>query len=122
MQQELRLDMEALEELKAVMEGEFHVLLSTFVQDAADRLHDIEMAKDNWQRLRRAAHSFKGSSSNVGALALCARCRDLEAHCQRAEASDEPIDDGTTSDRLIRAIRIELDATAAAIRDEFGID
>lgn len=120
MQHSSRLDMEALEELKVVMDGEFDFLLSTFVQDAVDRMHDIEMARHDWQHLRRAAHSFKGSSSNVGALALWARCRDLEAHCQHAEAEGDPTDDGTT-DRLIQAIHFELEATAAAFKDEFDI-
>lgn len=124
MQQESRLDRKALAELKTVMEGEFHYLLSTFLLDAEDRMRDIEDARDDWQRLRRAAHSFKGSSSNVGALALCNRCGDLEAYCQQVEedGEDDEAADGGMAEPLIRAIRTEVDATAAAFRDEFGIE
>lgn len=73
-------DIEALETLKEVMEDEFQLLIDTFVQDSTDRLGALREALANGDAdgLRRAAHSFKGSSSNIGAIPLSEICFVIE--------------------------------------------
>jgi two-component system, sensor histidine kinase and response regulator len=38
-------------------------------------------------RLRRAAHTLKSSSANLGALHLSSQCQQLETLCQRGDAA-----------------------------------
>jgi len=73
-------DIEALEMLKEVMEDEFQLLIDTFVQDSTDRLVTLReaLASGDADEVRRAAHSFKGSSSNIGAGPLSEICFALE--------------------------------------------
>jgi histidine phosphotransfer protein HptB len=74
------LDYDALNSLKDVMEGEFGFLIDTFIQDSADRLDKLYtlIGSDDVDAIRRAAHSFKGSCSNLGALHLANLCAALE--------------------------------------------
>lgn len=74
------LDYDTLKTLKQVMEGDFGLLIETFKQDSNERLkklHDVIQGSDA-DLIRRAAHSFKGSSSNIGAPQLSALCAALE--------------------------------------------
>lgn len=74
------LDYDTLSTLKQVMEDDFSLLIETFRQDSIERLktlHEVVQGNDADQ-IRRAAHSFKGSSSNIGALQLSALCAGLE--------------------------------------------
>ena len=74
------LDYDTLNTLKQVMEDDFALLIDTFVQDSTDRirtLHDVIQGTEA-DLIRRAAHSFKGSSSNIGAPRLSALCSALE--------------------------------------------
>lgn len=75
------LDFSVLSALREVMEEEYPTLLDTFLADSEERLHLLRNANDAAQ-LIGAAHSFKGSSSNMGALRLAALCHELE---QRAK-------------------------------------
>lgn len=74
------LDYDTLNTLKQVMEDDFALLIDTFVQDSTDRINTLrDVIKGNDATLiRRAAHSFKGSSSNVGAQRLSALCSNVE--------------------------------------------
>ncbi|WP_062067036.1 Hpt domain-containing protein [Cellvibrio sp. OA-2007] len=74
------LDYETLNTLKQVMEDDFALLIDTFVQDSTDRIATLRkvIQGSDADLIRRAAHSFKGSSSNVGALQLSALCAALE--------------------------------------------
>lgn len=74
------LDYDTLNTLKQVMEDDFNLLLDTFRQDSIERLKKLrEVIQGNDADLiRRAAHSFKGSSSNIGAQQLSALCATLE--------------------------------------------
>jgi histidine phosphotransfer protein HptB len=74
------LDYDTLGTLKQVMEDDFGLLLETFKQDSTDRLQKLRevIQSDDADQIRRAAHSFKGSSSNVGAQQLSALCAALE--------------------------------------------
>ena len=74
------LDYDALNSLKDIMEGEFGFLIDTFIQDSTNRLDKLYelINTDNIDAIRRAAHSFKGSCSNLGALHLANLCATLE--------------------------------------------
>ena len=73
--------LEALQELKDIMEDEFSLLVETFISDSIIRIENISTALENAdaENLRTAAHSFKGSSSNIYAIALTDMCKELEA-------------------------------------------
>lgn len=74
------LDSAVLATLRVVMEDEYPVLLETFLADSEDRVRMLHQAcaVGDADSLRRAAHSFKGSCSNMGAPMLTALCRELE--------------------------------------------
>jgi len=81
------LDYDALNTLKDVMEDDFNLLIETFIQDSTERLLKLQaiIHSENADLIRRAAHSFKGSSSNIGAMPLSGLCAALE---QKALAGD----------------------------------
>ena len=62
------------------MEDEYPILLDTFVADSEERLRLLHQARaeGDAQGLRLAAHSFKGSCSNMGAVLLAGLCKELE--------------------------------------------
>jgi HPt (histidine-containing phosphotransfer) domain-containing protein len=76
----IHLDETVLEELRDILEGEFPVLLQTYIADSIARLNDIEqaMAAADATALRKAAHSLKGSSGNLGLLAMAHYCSEIE--------------------------------------------
>jgi HPt (histidine-containing phosphotransfer) domain-containing protein len=75
------LDRDLLNALQEVMEEGYPELLDTFIADSEERLRVLRNADDAAQ-LMSAAHSFKGSSSNMGAVRLAELCHELE---QRAK-------------------------------------
>jgi HPt (histidine-containing phosphotransfer) domain-containing protein len=75
------LDRDVLSALQEVMEDEYPTLLDTFISDSEERLRVLRQA-ENAAQLMNAAHSFKGSSSNMGAIRLAELCHELE---QRAK-------------------------------------
>lgn len=81
------LDEQALQELKGIMGSDFPLLVQTFLTDSRQRIAAVSAAldTDDSDALRRAAHSFKGSSSNLGALELAAICQQLEDHGRDGE-------------------------------------
>ena len=69
------------------MEAEYPNLLTAFLDDSEQRLRQLQAS---WQggeaeSLRRAAHSFKGSCSNMGAALLAEHCQALEDTAQRGQ-------------------------------------
>ena len=80
----IHLNLEQLSELKEVLEDEFSVLITTYLQDAELRQQMIAAAitvKD-YDAVRLAAHSLKGASANLGALMLAEICEHLEHDCR----------------------------------------
>ena len=75
------LDRAVLSALQEVMEGDYPMLLDTFIADSEKRLCVLREAEDAAQ-LMSTAHSFKGSSSNMGAVRLAELSNELE---QRAK-------------------------------------
>lgn len=74
------LDEEALTELQEVMEDEFDILIETYLRDSCDRISYLRTAigSSDPDTFTKAAHSFKGSSVNIGAPRLGALCLKAE--------------------------------------------
>jgi histidine phosphotransfer protein HptB len=79
------LDSSVLAMLQEVMETEYPALLDTFLIDSEERLRLLHAAcrAGQAEELRQAAHSFKGSCSNMGAVQLAELCRELEETARR---------------------------------------
>lgn len=77
---ESALDPEVIRELQSVMGADFQTLAESFVHDSRQRLQALEDAieRDAAEEVRQTAHSFKGSSGNLGALGLSHLCLELE--------------------------------------------
>ncbi|MBH1971877.1 Hpt domain-containing protein [Moraxellaceae bacterium AER2_44_116] len=80
----IHLNLEQLAELKEVLEDEFSVLITTYLQDAELRQQMITAAiqSKDYNEVRLAAHSLKGASANLGALMLAEVCEHLEHDCR----------------------------------------
>ncbi|WP_434604973.1 Hpt domain-containing protein [Pseudomonas sp. R1-7] len=100
---EIHLDLDVLSTLKEVMEDGYPELLDTFLKDSEARLRVLHEETDA-EMLSATAHSFKGSSSNMGAIRLAELCGELE---QRAR---EP------SLRGIESLVNEIDSEFAHVR------
>ncbi|EKT4521095.1 Hpt domain-containing protein [Pseudomonas putida] len=74
---DMHIDQKILADLQEVMEDGYLQLLETFLEDSERRLNQLHGAKST-EELGQAAHSFKGSSSNMGAVGLAELCRQLE--------------------------------------------
>ena len=103
-------DLAALQELKSVMEGEFGLLIDTFLNDSAQRIQALTgaIAAGNAEMVRATAHSFKGSASNLGASNLTELCRELEDMGRAGVLSSAP--------SLFTSIKIEYDAVQNILR------
>ncbi|MCH8551279.1 MAG: Hpt domain-containing protein [Natronospirillum sp.] len=113
------LDLETLAELRLVMEDEFDTLMTTFLEDSQRRIEAIREAQTDLDDLRRAAHAFKGSSSNVGARGLANCCQALESLCR--EANDQRHVPGSEEvEALILAIERELELTRAQLEEQLA--
>ena len=77
MDDDTHVDRSVLSALREVMEEGYPDLLDIFLADSEERLKVLRAA-DSAARLAETAHSFKGSSSNMGALRLTELCRQLE--------------------------------------------
>lgn len=84
------LDPAILSTLQDVMGDEYPVLLDTFLADSEERVRLIRQAigEGDAQALRQAAHSFKGSCSNMGAPLLATLCRGLEEAGRREQLAE----------------------------------
>ncbi|MCH8544481.1 MAG: TIGR04282 family arsenosugar biosynthesis glycosyltransferase [Alcanivorax sp.] len=107
------LDHALVAELRDIMGAEFPMLVQAYLRDAGARLEELralvaggaDAARD--EALRRAAHTLKGSSSNLGAVRVAALCAALEA----VMAGPDPAHSGGDANRLIAELE---DATAEA--------
>jgi HPt (histidine-containing phosphotransfer) domain-containing protein len=91
-------DPETLEQLLDLVDGDDTSFLSdlfqSYVQTATESLSTLR-GPANDDLMRRAAHTLKGSSLNVGAVAVASVCRQLEADLRQNRVADLP-------DRLAR--------------------
>ena len=90
---DIHLDSAVLAALQDVMEDEYPVLLDTFVLDSEERLLVLRQASQSAdaQSLRLAAHSFKGSCSNMGAFKLSELCKALEELARREQLAEADV-------------------------------
>lgn len=74
------LDLDALAELKDIMDEEFVMLLETYLVDADIKLAELAkaVARQDAPAITSLAHSLKGASSNVSAVQLAGLCKILE--------------------------------------------
>lgn len=84
------IDAEILQELKDVMGADFPVLVESFINDGEQRVAAIAHAieQQNSGDVRAQAHSFKGSSSNLGASELSGYCMSLEQAAASGNLAD----------------------------------
>lgn len=85
------IDANAVENLRALrMEGEpdpLAELVELFVADTPGRLAEMKSAaqRSDAESLEAAAHSLKGSASNLGAARIAARCARIMQHARNGE-------------------------------------
>jgi len=74
------LDEGLLEELRDILDEEFPALVTTYIQDSAVRMLDMQAAfgRGDADALRKATHSLKGASANLGLVYLAGLCCELE--------------------------------------------
>ena len=74
------LDPEIFAELEEIMEGDFSVLLETYLSDSKSKLDSLGEAfqQEDVKKVRDIAHGFKGSSLNIGAHLLAQLCEEVE--------------------------------------------
>lgn len=78
----------SLDELLALLGDEFRDISRLFVDQLGDEvaeLHAAQAARD-WPLLHRRAHALKGSSGNMGALALSESAARLERAARDGDA------------------------------------
>jgi HPt (histidine-containing phosphotransfer) domain-containing protein len=95
----IHLDDSVLSTLRDVMEDEYPTLLEVFLKDSDELIHALhqwvspsDAGADppqfdplDLKALGMTAHSFKGSSSNMGAVQLTDLCRQLEELARSAD-------------------------------------
>lgn len=106
-------DFSVLSTLRDVMEAEYPALLQVFISDSINRVNDMTLllrdpsftasSNASLQRLGLMAHSFKGSTGNMGATHLSELCLQLEEQGRGMVTAD---------DARIRSL-------VSQIRDEF---
>ncbi|AMB80346.1 MULTISPECIES: Hpt domain-containing protein [Pseudomonas] len=79
---DIHMDPKVVSALRDVMEGGFEDLLDTFLSDSEERLDQLRSTHEAHD-LSLVAHSFKGSSSNMGAIRLAHLCGLLEERAQK---------------------------------------
>lgn len=69
-----------VDELKIIMEEDLALLYETYISDSQAKLAELQSAFDDndFDLIRRIAHSLKGSSRNVGADVVAEICERLE--------------------------------------------
>ena len=87
------IDPDAIKNLRELGSGDDAFLLEIigiFLEDTPQRISELDtfLAKQDIEGFGRAAHSIKGSSANLGALALRAAAEKLERHARSTGLSD----------------------------------
>jgi HPt (histidine-containing phosphotransfer) domain-containing protein len=93
MAEPLTLDPEAIANLRDLGGADFlREIVGIFLSDTPTRLLELDQSLQtgDLQRFARAAHSIKGSSSNLGATALMQAADRLETKARQSLAGVEP--------------------------------
>ena len=106
------IDSAVLQGLQDVMAEDYPALLDAYLCDSEERLHSLRQAlrDGDAEALSKAAHSFKGSCSNMGVVTLAALCLELE-RAGRAAALDR-------AGGLLRQVEQELSVVRVLVRAE----
>lgn len=120
---EEHVDLTVLNTLRDVMETEYPALLHIFIRDSQARVTDLNgliQAADfspalqtHLDRLGLLAHSFKGSSSNMGAAHLAQLCGELE---------DLVRGQGAVSEARVTQLVQDIDSEFCVVRDIFDVE
>jgi len=84
------IDPQAIENLRSLNPGDddqfIREIVAMFLEDAPQRLAELDqcLASGDSKKFARAAHSIKGSSSNLGAMALRREAERLEESTRTA--------------------------------------
>ena len=83
---------EVIVELKEILAEEFPLLITTYLQDANDRLFKLQSAIDTSDApcIKAEAHSLKGSSINLGAVELAELLSKMETCGSTATLAEVP--------------------------------
>ena len=112
------LDRDVLSALQEVMEDGYPELLDTFLADSEERLSLLRKT-DNPDQLGAAAHSFKGSSSNMGAIRLAELCHELEQRAKQKspEGIEALVGEIHSEFAIVRPLyKAELELSKATVR------
>jgi histidine phosphotransfer protein HptB len=107
------IDPESIENLRALNPGDedefLREIAGIFFEDTPQRLAELDqsLAAGDLSKFTRAAHSIKGSSSNLGAMALRAAAEKLE-HQARSSGLAE-------IGPLVNDVKAEFDRAHAAL-------
>jgi DNA-binding response OmpR family regulator len=89
-------------------------VISLYLEDAPKRLNALRdaIAKGDCSAVERAAHAFKSSSANLGALTLAGMCEVMErdaraGHCEQAQARLAIIEDEYK--KVVPALQMHFD-------------
>jgi len=91
-------------------QGVLRRLLAKFRERAVPSMTalDSHFAEGDWTKLKREAHSLKGSGGYVGAISLKAVCEALCAAADKASACHAAAVDRATLSGLVRRVHCEL--------------
>jgi len=105
------LDVQALEQLREIFDGDIATVITTFLEDAPSYIESIVKALQSrdLEQVRRAAHSLKSSSASVGAAHLQALAASLE-HLIRTDG------DPVRAELLLEELKQVFDATEPELR------
>lgn len=110
------IDREVLGRLQEVMGSEYAQLLRVFLADCEERMVQLREARTPRQ-LTEAAHSFKGSCSNMGANDLADLCRQLEVRVMHSPV--QGIEDLIAQvEREYLTVRLRYDAELQSVLPE----
>ena len=120
------LDLERLAEFRQLEEGEpedgrgtlVNQIISSFLEAAPHRFAGVAQAVTarDARLLQELAHSFKGSSSNIGAMKVAAACDELE-RLGRTGALHES-GGATAAEAAMATLDFELDRAIKALEGE----
>lgn len=81
---------ETLVELKEILEDDFGMLVTSYLEDAQSRIRKLQLAIEDADAavIKAEAHSLKGSSLNLGAQSLPELCSQLE-DCGNTESLED---------------------------------
>ena len=106
------IDNVVLQGLRDIMAEDYPALLDAYLGDSEERLDMLRQAlrDSDADALSKAAHSLKGSCSNMGAVALAGLCLELEK-AGRAVALEQAAG-------LLRQVEQELSVVRVLVRAE----